>query len=115
MKRWLILAFLAPAIFLVAEVNVLSRSNESIFVQLTVDNYQFTESSEFTFINMEDWSYNAEVGGPSVPILILNVAVPPDGDISYRILNRTDEAIDLDKPVSPVPEIRQGKKTSDEY
>ncbi len=111
MKKWVMLIMLLPAIFLVAEVNVIEQSDESIFVQLTVDNYEMWEQENFTHIGLQDWEYNLETGAPDLPLKQLNIIVPPNGEIAIRIVSKQEEVIYLNKPISPVAQIREAGKT----
>ena len=96
-----------------AGVHVLEETSNRIVVKITLDNMTIEEGSNFTYINVLDWTGEGLLGAPDLAFKILNIAIPPQGQIKTKILSQNVQRKILTKPVSPVPLIRKGGKTYD--
>lgn len=113
MKKIVLLAILLPAVFLMAEVNIVKQSKESIFIQLTFENYKLIDFDGFTGLEVDGWEFNQIPGAPFLPQKWLPVAVPPEGNLEIIILNKKENTINANYPILPAPLIVDGKETSD--
>ena len=96
-----------------AGVHVLEETSNRIVVKITLDNMTIEEGSNFTYINVLDWTGEGLLGAPDMPLKMLNIAIPPNGLIKTKVLSKNIQRKMLIKPVVPVPIIRKGGKTFD--
>ncbi|MBC8415117.1 MAG: hypothetical protein ISS80_03895 [Candidatus Cloacimonetes bacterium] len=96
-----------------AGIYVLEETSERIVVKITLDDMTIEDGSDFTYINVLDWTGEGLPGAPDLAVKILNIAIPPHGYIKTKVLSQNVQRKMLNKPVSPVPTIRKGGKTYD--
>ncbi|MDO9577285.1 MAG: C25 family cysteine peptidase [Candidatus Cloacimonadales bacterium] len=113
MKLYFTLLLVISAIFMSAEMRVLERSSERMIVQIELKDYNFFETGDFTYIELNDWSRNLDRGAPDLPLKEMRFAVPPDGRANIMVISQNVVTKHLDKPVSPVANIVKGGKTND--
>ncbi len=96
-----------------AGVHVLEETSNRIVVKITLDDMTIEDGSNFTYINVSDWTREGLPGAPDLAFKMLNIAIPPHGHIKTKVLSQNVQRKMLNKPVSPVPTIRKSGKTYD--
>lgn len=94
----------------------LERASASELRFKTEFNAEVIEGESFCHIEFEGkdyWSETIDPGAPCLPYREINIAVPPNGNITidYQIIRF--KVVSLDKPVMPAPMILPGEKSSE--
>lgn len=113
MKKCILLAMLLSTFFLMANVKVIEQNDESIFVQITIENYEINNFNEYADVRIPNWEYNNEPGSPFLPQKIMNIAVPPNAEIAINITDIETETMILSKPIAPAASIVDGDETEE--
>ncbi|MDD3051129.1 MAG: C25 family peptidase propeptide domain-containing protein, partial [Candidatus Cloacimonetes bacterium] len=112
MKYILIITFLLISFSLFSAVRIIEEKPESIIIEISSDDLTLEEDEKFTKIVSKDFSVFGESGAPELPSQSFLIAVPPQGNIRYRIVSIQERNISINKPVSPAPKYIEGKNTS---
>ena len=97
-----------------SKIIVLEETSEHVLLQFSIDDYSISQNGNYAFVHCENLSQPGEVGAPLLPMKMINIAVPPAGDIEVKVISKREEKLQLQRPIAPVPKIIEGKKTSDE-
>jgi len=95
------------------KIEILEHTRDRLLIKILVQDYQFREDLDFTYIDLENWSNDGETGAPALPYKLINVAVPPEGNISYKIISERTSIKHCKLPLQPIPKIVRSGETSD--
>jgi hypothetical protein len=103
--------------YLLAEVNVIHQSRERIILKVNIENYEISNDEEYSYFRYSDWLSGNPAGAPDIPSKSIQIALPPEGVVSYDIRPIRQTIKRLDKPIVPIPHIIQQDEdsTSDYY
>ncbi|MCD4797189.1 MAG: hypothetical protein K8R49_08490, partial [Candidatus Cloacimonetes bacterium] len=113
MRNYILVLLIITASLLNANYKVLERSPQRMVIHFNIKDFSISEGEDFTFVNIPNWTTEAVPGTPDLPFIILNVAIPPGGNIKTKLISKNRENYILTKPVSPIPRIQKGGKTFD--
>ncbi len=111
MRKFILVLLFVVTALLNANIKVLEQTSERIIIKFDIKDFSISESKNFTFVNIQDWTTEAVPGTPDLPFKTLNVAIPPNGKIKTRIISKNIEKQTLYKTLSPVPRIQRGGRT----
>ncbi|MCK4694824.1 MAG: hypothetical protein KAT74_03635, partial [Candidatus Cloacimonetes bacterium] len=111
MRKYILVLLFVVTALLNADIEILEQAPERIIIQFDIKDFSISESKNFTFVNIQDWTTETVPRTPDLPFKILNVAIPPYGKIKIRIISKNIEKQTLYKTLSPVPQIQRGGKT----
>ena len=112
-KKIFLLIFVLSAFLLNGKIEILEQSRERSLITISVQGYQIHEDRNFTYINLENWTNTGEIGAPALPNKFINIAVPPQGNISVNIIYEKTSIKYFRLPLQPVPRIIKSGETSD--
>lgn len=95
------------------QIEIVKQSKSQIIVDIYVGEYEYHSDEKFTYLDLTGWTHRIDPGFPDLPFKVLNIAVPPGGDLDLKILNSQSEELRLTKPISPIPSIKSGSSTYD--
>lgn len=88
-----------------ANLQILESTPTRIIVEIDLDNYSIQQEMDFTTVIFSDWLDSGIAGAPSLPIKVLNIAIPPNGKISAKIISQEIKKESLEKPIRPTLKI----------
>ena len=111
-KLTLALLLISAALFTeLNRVDVIKQTADYILLEIDTSDLVLKQFEGFTDIVLEKMKYPGESSKPALPYLDLNIAIPPNGDIDFKVLELKKKNINLENPVKPVPQIEEHKKT----
>ncbi len=111
MRKYIFVLLFVVTTLLNADIEILEQAPERIIIQFDIKDFSISESKNFAFVNIQDWTTETVPGTPDLPFKILNVAIPPNGKIKTRIISKNIQKQTLYKTLSPVPRIQRGGRT----
>ena len=88
-----------------ANLQILESTPTRLIVEIDLDNYSIQQEMDFTTVHFSDWLDSGIAGAPSLPIKVLNIAIPPNGKISAKIISQEIKKESLEKPIIPTLKI----------
>ncbi|HHE37362.1 MAG TPA: hypothetical protein ENL20_02180, partial [Candidatus Cloacimonetes bacterium] len=113
MKKIFLLVFILSTFFLNGKIEILEHTRDRLLIKILVQDYNFREDQDFAYIELKNWTIDGEIGAPALPYKLINIAVPPKGKISYRIISEKNHIKYCRLPIQPVPRIIRSGETSD--
>ncbi len=88
-----------------ANLQILESTPTRLIIEIDLDNYSIQQEMDFTTVHFSDWLDSGIAGAPSLPIKVLNIAIPPNGKISAKIISQKIKKETLEKPIIPTLKI----------
>ncbi|MDI3503480.1 MAG: hypothetical protein PWP64_416 [Candidatus Cloacimonadota bacterium] len=106
MKRALIFIMLLSFISLIAaKITVVESSENYLILDFVLDDYQVLAQGDYSLIQIDEASFPATPGMPSLPELEFKIGIPPNGASSYTLLSSTQKPVTLPSRLLPIPHI----------
>ncbi len=114
MKKYYInvlMVFLSQLLF--SELKIISETKDQLIIEVLNEDFQFIETDDHFSIETSEWHSDLQPGAPDLPGRIINIALPPSGNLRISKLRQEIETIYFDKPIAPVPKIIENSSTHD--
>jgi len=104
-RKYFLITLLLLFTVLSANIQILESTPTRLIVEIDLDNYSIQQEMDYTTVQFSDWLDSGIAGAPSLPIKVLNIAIPPDGKISAKIISQEIKKESLEKPIIPTLKI----------
>ena len=117
MKRLIILfAMFVFSFYIYAyQINYIEETNNYLEFEIDLSDLSIKQNSEFTEIELPDGTNGEEYYAPDVPFIVLNFAIPKDGNISVEMQEFSRKSQIIDKPIKPIGRHISGNFSKIEY
>ncbi|BBM85388.1 C25 family cysteine peptidase [Candidatus Uabimicrobium amorphum] len=104
MIRYTILAALLSCFLFAGEINLLDAQRGGVKLQWKLESFKVQSGEKYSKVEFPGGSGLYAVGKPSIPSQQAFIEVPQGATIRVRILNATNEIVELEKPLAPAQE-----------
>ncbi|KQC09364.1 MAG: hypothetical protein APR54_12935 [Candidatus Cloacimonas sp. SDB] len=112
MKKLIIIFALINCFLLNGELKLLEQTKEFLTVEIEFEEFEITESDDFTHFSAESWEGSEIIGSPDLPQKTVNFIIPPGGNIEISIISSDSYRENISKPIAPIPVISEFNKTN---
>ena len=107
--RWILMIFVVSSLY--GNFTIEKSGSNRYIIQIINDDYQISHDDSFTSISVSDFTHPPQSGTPDIPFLEFNVAIPPEGFVRTKLIQKQSYNVLLHSPIKPVPTIVPDGKT----
>lgn len=112
-RKFFLIALMLCFAVLSANLQILESTPTRLIIEIDLVNYSIQQEMDFTTVLFSDWLDSGIAGAPSLPLKVLNIAIPPNGKISVKIISQEIKKESLEKPIIPTLKIIDRGEMSD--
>ncbi len=88
-------------------IKIIESNSENLIIQFELNDFDISTNNEFTFLRVLSSTFDRKVGAAQLPVYVFNVGIPPNGELSFSVLEKKISQKKLEFPIVPFPKIVQ--------